>query len=280
LVLLTGFGAVAYGLAEAKRHRVVTHTLPVLPPAAAPIRILQVSDLHLRLGNRAEIKFLESLAGVTCDLVLATGDLLGSPSSLNECLRLLNGLNARHGRFFVFGSSDYYAPKFKSYFEYFRRRTRLGTNRNPTQHFRSGLVEAGWKDLNNASLDVELAGIKAQITGMDDPYIRRDDRRVMMRGAGCDLAVMVVHDPRPYADAAAAGFDLIVSGHTHGGQVRLPFLGALVTNSTLPTDRARGASRIGNSWLFVSPGVGTSKFAPFRFLCPPEASLLELIARD
>ncbi|MEX0791075.1 MAG: metallophosphoesterase, partial [Actinomycetota bacterium] len=83
----------------------------------------------------------------------------------------------------------------------------------------------------------------------------------------------------PYADAFKAGYDLAVAGHTHGCQVRFPFVGAVVTNSTLPTSLAKGLSRVGNCWLFVTPGVGTGKFAPFRFLCPPEASVLTLVPR-
>ncbi|MGH7425130.1 MAG: metallophosphoesterase, partial [Candidatus Methylomirabilales bacterium] len=83
----------------------------------------------------------------------------------------------------------------------------------------------------------------------------------------------------PYDAAARAGFDLIVTGHTHGGQVRLPLVGAVVTNSKLPRRYARGLSRIDGAWLQVNPGLGTGKYAPFRFLCPPEASVLELVAR-
>jgi predicted MPP superfamily phosphohydrolase len=89
----------------------------------------------------------------------------------------------------------------------------------------------------------------------------------------------VVHDPAPYQDAAQAGFDLVVAGHTHGGQIRFPLIGAVVTNSTVPRRLALGASWVGRTLLFVTPGLGTGKFAPYRFLCPPEASVLELVPR-
>jgi predicted MPP superfamily phosphohydrolase len=74
------------------------------------------------------------------------------------------------------------------------------------------------------------------------------------------------------------GCRLILAGHTHGGQLRVPFYGALVTNCGIDRARARGLSRYENAWLHVSAGLGTSPFAPVRFSCPPEATLLTLVA--
>jgi predicted MPP superfamily phosphohydrolase len=164
----------------------------------------------------------------------------------------------------------------KNYLDYFLRRKRIGTRRNPTERLRAGLLDEGWTDLTNLTLFAEIGQMRWQITGLDDPYLRREDRSLLVRSSSAEFALCVVHDPAPYADIARAGFDLVVSGHTHGGQVRLPFLGAVVTNSELPRRYARGLHRIDRTWLFVSPGLGTGKYAPFRFLCPPEASILEL----
>lgn len=270
---------VAYGFAEARSYRTRSYELPVLPPGSEPVRILQVSDLHFRPNNRAMTSFLESLAGDSYDVVLATGDLLGGAESADEVLRLLNALQAVEFRGFVFGSSDYWSPVLKNYLDYFLHRRRHGAKRNPTEHFRSGLTSAGWLDLNNTDRRIELGGRVVQLTGLDDPYLHREDRRLLVRDAQTAVGILIVHDPAPYDDAIDAGYDLVISGHTHGGQVRIPFKGAVVTNSTLPPDLARGPSKIGNGWLFVSPGLGTGKFAPFRFLCPPEASILNLVAR-
>ena len=80
---------------------------------------------------------------------------------------------------------------------------------------------------------------------------------------------------------AADGYDLVLAGHTHGGQLRLPGYGALVTNCGIDRSRARGASRWGaHMRLHVSAGLGTSPYAPLRFACPPEASLLTLVPRS
>ena len=261
-------------------HRLNHYQIPVLPEGLSPMRILQVSDLHFRNGSHRLARFIEGLADVSYDIVFATGDLLGEPEAMPRCVDLLNKLQATTGRYFVFGSSDYYAPKFKNYLDYFAGRRGHGTRRNRTDEFRSLLEENGWGDLTNRTLQAPLGSATIQLTGMDDPYLRRDDPSVLVRNPKADVAICVVHDPAPYRLAVRAGFDLIVSGHTHGGQVRMPFVGALVTNSTLPRQLARGLSRINGAWLFVTTGLGTGKYAPFRFMCPPEASVLELVRRD
>src|SRR5206468_9695361 len=140
-----------------------------------------------------------------------------------------------------------------------------------------GLRGLGWLVLSNARGrlgEVELAG-------MDDPHVHREDLSVPVPPSdGVEAPrIGVVHSPyRRALDAFERnGYQLVLAGHTHGGQVRLPGIGALVDNCDLPLDQARGLSRWGSSWLHVSAGLGTSKFAPFRFACRPEASLLTLV---
>lgn len=273
-----GVGA-AWGLAEAHRYHLRTHVLPVLPAGAEPLRILQVSDTHLRMSNTRLAAFLSGLAGEPYDLVLATGDLLGEPRAVERCARLLGGLQGRLGRYYVLGSSDYYAPRMKNYLDYFTKKRRPATKPNRTAEFLRMLEAQGYRGLTNRTEHVLLNGTPTQITGMDDPFLHREDRSLLVRSPDAAFALCVVHDPAPYLDAARAGFDLQVSGHTHGGQVRLPLVGAVVTNSDLPPGLALGAHWVQRMLLFVTPGLGTGKFAPFRFLCPPEASVLELVPR-
>ena len=118
---------------------------------------------------------------------------------------------------------------------------------------------------------------------MDDPHIGRDkyDDVSGPFDPGADLALAVAHAPylRVLNPMAEDGTHLIMTGHTHGGQLRVPGYGALVTNCDLDTTRARGLSQHRASALHVSAGLGTSPYAPFRFACPPEASLLTLTSR-
>ncbi|GAC1373656.1 MAG: metallophosphoesterase [Actinomycetota bacterium] len=274
-----GAACVAWGVVEAHRYHVRYHRLAVLPMGAGPVRILQVSDLHLRLSTVRLAAFLSSLKEETFDLVLATGDLLGEPRAVERCARLLGGLQGRWGRYYVLGSSDYYAPRAKNYLDDFTKKRRPSTRANRTQEFLRMLHSEGYRGLTNRTEFLILNGTPTQITGMDDPFLHRDDRTLLHRSPDAAFALCVVHDPAPYLDVAQAGFDLQVSGHTHGGQVRLPGVGALVTNSDLPRHLALGATWIGRTLLWVTPGLGTGKFAPFRFRCPPEASVLELVPR-
>ena len=131
---------------------------------------------------------------------------------------------------------------------------------------------------------LEAGGVTIATAGVDDPHIRRDryDRIAGPPAACPDLRLGLTHSPEPRVlDAFAGdGYDLVLAGHTHGGQLRLPGYGAIVTNCGIDRSRARGASRWGaHMWLHVSAGLGTSPTAPARFACPPEASLLTLVPR-
>jgi uncharacterized protein len=283
MVAASGAACVAYGvLVERRWFRLRTERVPVLPPGHDPIALLHLSDLHMVAGDRAKQGFMRRLAELPADLVVLTGDMLGEPGSLAPVLDALGEFKPRLGAAAVLGSNDYYSPRPKSYLDYFlpRRKLRLGRGRNPHQELVSGLEELGWLVLSNARGrlgEVDLAG-------MDDPHIRREDLDVPVPANGGPerLRIGLVHSPyRRSLDAFERnGYPLLLAGHTHGGQVRLPGIGALVDNCDLPLDQARGLSRWGSSWLHVSAGLGTSKFAPFRFACRPEASLLTLTGRD
>jgi uncharacterized protein len=274
-------GCFAYGvLVERHWYRLRHQTVPALAPGAPPLRLLHLSDLHLTLADRRRSAFLGELAGVDADLVVLTGDMLGEPGALELVLETLGRFRPRLGAAAVLGSNDYWAPRPRNWLTYFagpssRRPARNA--RNPWRELVAGLEGHGWLVLSNRRVrlgDVELAGL-------DDPHIRRDDPDVATPPDGdpARLRVGVVHSPyrRVLDTFERNGYGLVLAGHTHGGQVRLPGVGALVTNCDLPRDRVRGLSRWGGSWLHVSGGLGTSKYAPFRFACRPEATLLDLI---
>jgi uncharacterized protein len=282
-VAAAGVACVAYGaLIERDWHRLRQETVPVLPPGAEPLSILHLSDLHMTRLDRRQRTFLHRLAEQPTDLVVVTGDMLGEPEALPVVLGTLGRFRPRLGAVAVLGSNDYYPPRPKNYFGYFlgpRRRLKL-RGRNPWQDLVSGLEALGWQVLSNARGrlgDIELAGI-------DDGHINRDDGSVPAPPNGpARLRLGLVHSPylRSLDAFERNGYQLVLAGHTHGGQLRLPFYGALVTNCGLDRSRARGASRWGaQTWLHVSAGLGTSPWAPVRFACPPEASLLTLVPRS
>jgi uncharacterized protein len=284
VVAAAGTACVGYGvLVERDWYRLRRERVRALEPGQAPLTVLHLSDLHLTVADTRRLAFLERLAAEPVDLVVLTGDMLGEPAALDPVLEALGRFRPRLGAVAVLGSNDYWAPRFRNPLGYFlgpSSRRRRSSGRNPWRELVDGLEARGWTVLSNRRGrlgDVELAG-------MDDPHIRRDDPGVAVPANGQvppRLRLGVVHSPyRRALDAFERnGYGLLLAGHTHGGQVRLPGVGALVTNCDLPRDRVRGLSRWGSSWLHVSAGLGTSKYAPFRFACRPEASLLEVVPR-
>ena len=276
VVGVAGLVCVAYGaLIERRWYRRRDYRLEILRPGSAPLSVLHLSDLHFSQRDGRKARFLASLPQP--DVSVVTGDLLGEPGGVDAVAQALRPVRGRLASYFVLGSNDYFAPQPLNYVNYFRKERR----RRPGIRGRSrelvGLLESdGWIHLKNRRETVSANGTRIEVLGLDDPHIERHDLRLAPRVDPDALGLVVVHSPDPAPELAALGYDLIVSGHTHGGQVRLPGVGAVVTNSSIPTRLAMGLSRMGRTFLHVSPGLGTSKFAPFRFLCRPEATVLEL----
>ncbi|HTJ71312.1 MAG TPA: metallophosphoesterase [Actinospica sp.] len=300
-VSLAGLGYAA-GV-EVNLYRVRRFELPVLDPGSRPVKILQVSDIHMVPGQRRKHTWLRSLADLEPDLVVNTGDNLSHPDAVGPVLDALEPLLHVPG-VFVFGSNDYYQAKKLNPAKYLRRgdlshspkRERV---QNDWHELQAGLQKHGWLPLNNARGAVELAGgstpgapaaprRRIAFVGLDDPHVKRDRYELVAGGPDIDAEVTIGVTHAPYLrtlDAMAAdGLPVILAGHTHGGQLCIPFYGALVTNCDLDTGRVKGlhthtAPNARTSYLHVSAGCGTSRFAPVRFACPPEASLLTLVPR-
>jgi uncharacterized protein len=290
LVVLIGLGALgvaclAYAsLVERNWFALRTHRVPCLPPGSKPVRVLHISDLHFRRRQRRKRAFLARCARTNPDLVIGTGDFLGGEDAVDATVEAMTQIEPRSEALYVLGSNDYYGSTPSNPFKYFmgpsNRRGPRGKP-NPWRDMVAGLEARGWRLINNTATDVSLDGLGAvDVVGLDDPHIRRADLSVASPRARGGFRLAVVHSPDAAPALAALGYDLIMCGHTHGGQVRVPGVGALVTNSTLPRSMARGLHRMDDAWLHVSAGMGTNPFTPVRFACRPEACVLELVARD
>jgi predicted MPP superfamily phosphohydrolase len=274
--LALGAACVAYGVfVERRWYRTASYRIPLLPDGVAPVRILHLSDLHFVQGDRSKSAFLRRLD--PADLTVVTGDILGEPAGVDGVVEALRPLRGRLASYFVLGSNDYWAPQPLNYANYFRkeRALRVGV-RSRSDALVEALEADGWVHLRNAKAQVSSDGTRVEVLGLDDPHVEYHDLRVAPRTDPEAFGLAVVHSPDPAPELVALGYDLIVSGHTHGGQVRMPVVGALVTNSDMPRRLAMGLSRFARAYVHVSPGLGTSKYAPFRFLCRPEATYLEL----
>jgi predicted MPP superfamily phosphohydrolase len=283
---------------EVRSFRLRRVMIPVLPPGARPLRVLQVSDIHMVSGQRKKQRWLRSLAGLRPDFVINTGDNLSDPEGVPEVLDALGPLMEFPGAY-VFGSNDYYGPRLSNPARYLVEKARgshglngnppvVGALHNPWEDLRDGFDAAGWRNLTNTRGTLKIDGLEIELTGLDDPHIKRDRYTRVAGGPSsqADFSMGVVHAPylRSLDAFTADGYPLILAGHTHGGQLCIPFYGALVTNCDLDTDRVKGLSRHTaegrTSYLHVSAGCGTNRYTPVRFACPPEASLLTLVAKE
>ncbi len=285
LASAVGAGVLAYALAEARSYRLRSVEVPVLEPGSAPMLVLHLSDLHLTPRQSGKAEWVNQLAGLQPDLVVGTGDFISHPDSVYAVTAALGPLLDVPG-VFVLGSNDYYAPKIGNPFQYLSGPSKYdrGEPDLPWMELKSALSSGGWIDLSNRRDSIKVDGRLIDIRGVDDPHIGRDHYESI---AGpfdplADLSLGVAHAPylRVLDAMADDGAQLIMAGHTHGGQVCVPGYGALVTNCDLDRARVKGLHHHRNSWLHVSAGVGTNPMTPVRLACPPEATLLTLMATE
>jgi predicted MPP superfamily phosphohydrolase len=276
---------ISYAAWEAHQYRLRRFTVPVLEPGAEPLRVLHLSDMHLTPRLRGRVQWVQRLAALRPDLVVNTGDNLAHVDAVPTALEALDPLLDIPG-VFVMGSNDYYGPVWKNPARYLMPDSggRVFGPPLPWEELRDAFTARGWLDLNNRSANLAVRGQEISAVGTDDPHLGLDRYEAIERVEPTNGALRVGVTHAPYLrvlDAMADdGVQLTLAGHTHGGQLCVPGLGALVTNCDLPVSQAKGLHERRDGWLHVSAGLGTSPTAPLRFACPPEATLLTLVPRD
>jgi predicted MPP superfamily phosphohydrolase len=289
-------------------------TAPVLEPGSASLRVLHISDLHLAPWQKEKQEWIRALVELRPDLIINTGDNLGHADAFDALEYAFEPFVGIPG-VFVNGSNDYFGPQFKNPLKYFTGPT---SGEAPAAHLDTARLQAfftedlGWASLNNAAASLMLGSTRLDFMGVDDPHRHFDSLAAMTRALD-DIrsgdfferdfdghASGTAEDPRtanpavtigvahaPYQRILNAfvnnGAGMLFAGHTHGGQVCLPGFGALVTNCDIPRSQVKGLSTWTNgrksALLNVSAGLGTSIYAPVRFACPPEVSLVTLTPR-
>ncbi|MFF2272414.1 metallophosphoesterase [Agromyces sp. NPDC058136] len=303
-----GAAAFAWGsLVERTRWTLRRVEVPVLPTGATPIRVLHLSDLHMAPWQHDKQEWVRELARLEPDLIVDTGDNLGHERGLEGIKRAFEPFAGTPG-VFVNGSNDYFGPVVKNPLRYFAgpSRHRPDAISLDIAALHAYFAELGWQDLDNTAAVLDLKGTHFELFGVDDPHkgydrldlitaaideLRADDPlgdeswldetpEVVTRPT---VTIGVAHAPyqRVLNSFVNHGAQLIFAGHTHGGQVCVPGFGALVTNCDIPRRQVKGLSvwrhGLRSAFLNVSAGLGTSIFAPVRFACPPEATLVTLV---
>lgn len=287
-----GVGAAVWGIGiERYLFTLRMHEVPVLPQGAAPLRVLHLSDAHMAPWQHRKQRWIAALAELQPDLIVNTGDNMGHEDGLRGLRSAYDPLRGIPG-FFVHGSNDHAAPSPRNPLKYFTGPSKVKHTAEPldTDALDRYLTdELGWLDLNNRTGSVDAGGLRIGGFGVSDAHRGWDRLEVLPELVAAmdprDLTIGVTHAPyrRVLDDFVDLGAEAIFAGHTHGGQVRVPGFGALVANCDIPLRQARGLSEwthLGNTVpLNVSAGLGHSIYAPVRFACRPEATLLTLIPR-
>ena len=242
--------------------------LPHLGPELDGFTICHVSDIHATRFGATEKKLVRMLAEIDADLCAFTGDIGYVPIGIEVLRRAHDALRPRLGAFFVPGNGDYKVVA-------------------DISEITQGLADFGIRSLMNDSALISEGGRRVYVIGVDDPHRGYDDLgRALANVTGDGFKLLLAHSPDIMVDVSDDSADLVLAGHTHGGQVRIPFVGAIWLHCRHRLGISRGhygpeaLSRIlgrilSRTHLYVSGGVGGSWFRA-RFMCPPEIALITL----
>lgn len=272
----------AYALfVETRMFRVASTRIPVKAPIMQGLKVLHISDFHLEEGDEAKLRFLRGLQQEPVDLVVATGDMIDDDGGIAPCVEILRGFKARLGTYAVFGAHDHWNTHLINVVLDLSIGGYRKGEPNDFARLKRELTAAGIICLENTSHRLGVAPDPREdlwMVGVDDMFVGLADFEKALSSVPLDAPkILLTHTVEDPAELAARGFDLVFAGHSHGGQVRLPLIGAVITRSSLPRKYAWGAFELNGTTFHVNNGIGTGKWTGVRFLCPPEATYLELL---
>lgn len=246
-------------------------------PDCRTLRILHLSDLHLQKGDDKKLAFIRAITDDDFDMVVLTGDIFQFSDSFDYGPFLLSR-QPRLGAYAVFGNHDYYDYSLfnKSFGRLLRKFRHPQVKKDVTPH-RKALEAGGFKVLVNQALNLPEHNIF--IAGVDYPGIKNSELAALMQQAPASpglLKLALFHLPWRLDNLARAGFDMAFGGHTHGGQIRIPGFGALITDSELHRSEASGLFWRGKTAFHISRGLGADPRSNIRLFCPPAATVIEL----
>ena len=228
-----------------------------LPPGLDGLKIVQISDLHYRPPFDLYDEVLELVSGENPDIIVITGDLVDDRQYVDKCVEYLRKLKAKHGIWAIRGNWEYWSEI-------------------DIPAFERDAAEAGVTFLVNESARVDLPGGTLWLVGVDDPFTRHNDLGKAMSEVPPDAAmVLLAHSPDIFDEASGANVSLVLVGHTHCGQIRLPLVGPVWTPSPTMREYDAGMFRKGDTRMYVNAGIGVSG-VKFRFFCRPEVTVITL----
>lgn len=233
-----------------------------IPKSFSGFRIAQISDLHdAEIGKNNE-RLISMLKDAAPDIIVITGDFIDSRrTDVGHSLDLARELVKIAPCYYVTGNHEGRRKEYKD--------------------LREGLVNLGIRVLENESVELERQGEKITLVGVHDQKLGLDETVIEEAGKKEDtFTLLLAHRPMTFDIAVDNGIDLLLSGHNHGGQFRLPFIGGVfVPNQGFFPEYDAGLYEDGGTTMIISRGIGNSAF-PFRVNNRPEIVLVELISED
>lgn len=235
------------------------------PKSFHGFKIVQFSDTHIGFQYTLEqfSKLVATINALQPDIITFTGDLVDNPDNYawnSELIQLLKSLKAKHGKFWIYGNHDHGG---------------YGTN-----IVKDTMEQGHFKLLKNEHTVIEKNNDRIILAGIDDAMLGKPDIEKTLQNTNPDLyTILLAHEP-DYADQVVHyPVDLQLSGHSHGGQVRLPFIGHLYTPA-YAQKYVQGKYAMSDDFiLYVSKGIGTTRL-PYRFLCKPELNVYTLLTHE
>jgi predicted MPP superfamily phosphohydrolase len=256
--LLAGLAGTVLALRNSPRIRRHEISIPGLPAAFDGYRVAQISDLHcgpFASGERVD-HWVAAVNRLEADLVAVTGDLIASgPAFVPVVASSLGKLRARDGVFASMGNHDYFTDG---------------------EEMARALEDAGLTLLRNRGVEVRRDDAAIYVAGVDDTWTHRHDLGKALAARPPEMTVLLLaHDPALFPDAASRAVDLTLSGHTHGGQIGVPFFAKRFNLARVMTPFTTGLYRSGSATLYVNRGLGSTGL-PVRIFVPAEITVLTL----
>lgn len=245
-------------------------TMPRLPAAFDGLTVAVVSDVHAgrRIGGaRGVAEIVRQVNEESPDLVLLLGDMIHRCKGARRQLAALAGLRGRYGVFATLGNHEHG-------FVWLSRHVRI-THGPPVEEWRTAYRDLGYELLVNEARALTRGEARIWLVGVDDAYSGNDDLAAALRGVPADeFRLVMTHHPDLIDDPAARSVDLILAGHTHGGQVHIPVIGPVHVSCREPHERAAGLVRAHGTLMYVTRGAGEG--LPLRIGCPREIPVITL----
>jgi predicted MPP superfamily phosphohydrolase len=275
ILFLIGMGLAGFSYRETGRvrHHRTDLFFEDLPAAFDGYTVLHLSDLHFLARDRKKKKRLAILNAEPVDLCVLTGDLIETDASITACVDALGRLRTADGTFCVLGNHDYFRYSFWDTLQ----KKDITDKPNRVEVLVRALQRNGAQTLRNESVEIRRNGGSIWLAGVDDPVTLHDDlSRTFDRIPADAFRIVLSHTPDLLKKLSLSNEGLVLAGHTHGGQIRIPFWGPLLNHSTLEPGFVSGKMKHGKALLLVTNGIGVNRMLPFRFLCRPQAHTIRL----